>query len=201
MSKNEIPAASASQQGQPNRPPLPLRLLGQGLSFAIASRPRTWRFLRRPTQRFWERSAASWDQRIAPDRAEHLAPLAAGANGSTPSRGRSSSWARAPALSRACSRRFPAARIRAVDLSSAMIGAARANVPLELSERIELEIADAAALPYHDQMFDLVAQLNMPVYLPEAGTGAAAWRPPDRGQQPRARDSVLHAQRPAQQGL
>jgi hypothetical protein len=58
-------------------PPLRLRVLGQGLSLAIARAPSLWPLLRRPTRRFWERSARSWDERIRPDRPEHLAPLAA----------------------------------------------------------------------------------------------------------------------------
>ena len=65
-------------------------------------------------------------------------------------------------------RRFQTARIRAVDLSNAMIDGARGNLPAELVQRIELEVADAASLPYEDQTFNLVAQLNMPVYLQQA---------------------------------
>lgn len=161
--------ATASRIRRPDRPPLRLRLLGQGLSLAIAARPGAWRLLRRPTQRFWERSAASWDHRIKPDRAEHLAPLEAAC----------AQLDREPqtilelgtgtgAGSRMLARRFQTARVRAVDLSSAMIDVARGNVPAELAHRIELEVADAASLPYEDETFDLVAQLNMPVYLQQA---------------------------------
>jgi ubiquinone/menaquinone biosynthesis C-methylase UbiE len=161
--------ASATQHGRAAHPPLPLRLLGQGLSLAIAGRPEAWRFLRGPTQRFWERSAASWDQRIEPDRSEHLAPLAAACErlGAEP-QAILELGTGTGAGSRMLARRFPAARIHGADLSSAMIDAARVNVPPELIDRIELEVADAASLPHEDQTFDLVAQLNMPVYLEEA---------------------------------
>src|SRR5947209_4490903 len=164
-----ILSASASEQGRPARPPLPLRLLGQGLSLAIASRPGVWRLLRRPTQRFWERSAVSWDQRIEPDRAEHLAPLSDACDRlDAEPQSILELGTGTGAGSRMLVRRFPAARIRAIDLSSEMIDVARRNVPPELADRIELEVADAASLPYEDQTFDLVAQLNMPVYLGEA---------------------------------
>src|SRR5204862_6096351 len=74
MGPHDAPIAEESQR---ELPPLPLRLLGQGLSLAIARAPWLWPVLRRPTRRFWERSAAGWDERIRPDREEHLAPLAA----------------------------------------------------------------------------------------------------------------------------
>jgi len=125
--------------------------------------------LRRPTQRFWERSAASWDQRIEPDRAAHLAPLSDACDRlDAEPQSILELGTGTGAGSRMLARRFPAARIRAIDLSSEMIDVARRNVPPELADRIELEVADAAALSYEDQTFDLVAQLNMPVYLGEA---------------------------------
>jgi SAM-dependent methyltransferase len=151
-----------------DRPPLRLRLLGQGLSLAIARAPAIWRILRRPTQRFWERSAATWDERIKPDRPEHLAPLAAACD-QLESGPRSilelGTGTGAGALMLA--RRFPDARVSAVDLSTEMVGAARARLPQELAERIEFAVADAAKLPFADESFDLVAQLNVPVYLDE----------------------------------
>ncbi|HEY3946684.1 MAG TPA: class I SAM-dependent methyltransferase [Solirubrobacteraceae bacterium] len=65
-------------------------------------------------------------------------------------------------------RRYPEARVRAIDLSAAMIEAARKKIPDDLAERIELEVGDAASLPYRSETFDLVAQLNLPVYLEQA---------------------------------
>jgi len=54
-----------------------LRLLGQAISLAVARAPAVWPLLRTATRRFWERSAGTWDERIDPERPEHLAPLAA----------------------------------------------------------------------------------------------------------------------------
>jgi SAM-dependent methyltransferase len=149
-------------------PSLRLRLLGQGLSLAIARAPAVWRILRRPTQRFWERSAATWDERIKPDRPEHLAPFAAACEqlGSEPQsilELGTGTGAGAVMLAR----RFPGARVSAVDLSAPMIDAARSKLIEELAARVDFAVADAASLPFPDQSFDLVAQLNVPVYLEE----------------------------------
>jgi ubiquinone/menaquinone biosynthesis C-methylase UbiE len=144
-------------------------VLGQGLSQAIARAPALWSLLRGPTKRFWERSAASWEERIQPDRADHLAPLSVACE-RLEAEPRSilelGTGTGAGAIMLA--RRYPDARIRAVDLSAAMIEAARKKIPEDLTERIELEVGDAASLPYSDETFDLVAQLNLPVYLEQA---------------------------------
>jgi malonyl-CoA O-methyltransferase len=145
-----------------------MRLLGQGLSLAIARVPALWPLLRGPTRRFWERSAGSWDERIRPDRSEHLAALAAACDG----------LERDPeailelgtgtgAGAQMLARRFPAARVLALDISPAMIEAARAKLPVELAARVDFDIADAASIPPDDGSLDLVAQLNVPVYLDE----------------------------------
>ena len=139
------------------------------MSHAIARTPGVWRVLRAPTQRFWDRSASTWDERIRPERPEHLAPLAAACE----------RLAEAPASilelgtgtgagAMMLARRFPAARVTAVDLSPAMVEAARSNVPEELAGRVEFAVADAATLPFADEAFDVVAQLNVPAYVAEA---------------------------------
>jgi ubiquinone/menaquinone biosynthesis C-methylase UbiE len=149
-----------------DRPPLPIRLIGQALSQAIARAPALWPLLRGPTKRFWERSAGSWDDRIRPDRADHLAPLAAACE-RLEAEPRSilelGTGTGAGALMLA--RRYPNARIRGIDLSATMIEAARKKIPDDLAGRIELEVGDAASLPYRNETFDLVAQLNLPAYL------------------------------------
>jgi SAM-dependent methyltransferase len=160
---------TATEHPGRERPPLPLRLLGQGLSQAIARAPASWRVLRRPTQRFWERAAAGWDERIQPDRPEHVAPLTAACEqlGSQPASILEVGTGTG-AGARMLARRFPAARVVGVDLSAAMVEQARANVPDELAGRLEFAVGDAASLPYPDAAFGLVAQLNVPAYLAEA---------------------------------
>jgi SAM-dependent methyltransferase len=160
---------TAAEHPGRERPPLPLRLLGQGLSLAIARAPATWRMLRRPTRRFWERAAAGWDERIQPDRPEHLAPLATACEhlDSEPASILELGTGTG-AGARMLAHRFPVARIVGVDLSAAMVEQARANTPDELAGRLEFAVGDAASLPYPDGAFDLVAQLNLPAYLAEA---------------------------------
>jgi ubiquinone/menaquinone biosynthesis C-methylase UbiE len=64
-------------------------------------------------------------------------------------------------------RRFPQAEIHAVDISDAMVREAEAKTSEEFDSRIQFGVADAGSLPYEDRSFDLIAQLNMPVYFDE----------------------------------
>jgi SAM-dependent methyltransferase len=163
-SSTDIPAPDA----QRDLPPLPLRLLGRALSAAITHAPWLWPLLRRPTRRFWERSAAHWDDRIDPDRPEHLAPLAAAcARLEVEPRTILELGTGTGAGVLMLARRFPQAEVRAVDLSDAMVSAAQAKLPAELADRVRFEVADAASLPYDDGSFDLVAQINLPTYFDE----------------------------------
>ncbi len=140
-------------------------LIGRSLSWAVSRAPAAWPLLRGPTRRFWERSAGSWDERIAPDSEQHLAPLIAACErlDGAPARilelgtgtGAGARW---------LAQRYPQAQVDAVDLTEPMIEAARRRLDGELSGRVRLHVADAAQLPFDPASFDLVAQLNLPVY-------------------------------------
>jgi ubiquinone/menaquinone biosynthesis C-methylase UbiE len=58
-------------------------------------------------------------------------------------------------------KRFPKAEIVGVDLSEAMLDQARRNTPEELRSRVTFERADASALPFGDDSFELAAHANM----------------------------------------
>ena len=58
-------------------------------------------------------------------------------------------------------KRFPDAEIVGVDLSEAMLDQARRNTPEELRSRVTFERADASALPFGDDSFELAAHANM----------------------------------------
>ena len=58
-------------------------------------------------------------------------------------------------------RRFPEARIVGVDMSAGMVERARRNTPASEEGRLTFQRADAAALPFADQSFDLVTHANM----------------------------------------
>jgi len=61
-----------------------------------------------------------------------------------------------------------------IDLSPAMIEAARRLLPGELADRVRYEVADASALPFEEGVFDLVVLLNMIPFFDEIArvTGA-----------------------------
>lgn len=148
-------------------PPLPIRAIGRGLSTAVAHAPFVWPVLRGPTRRFWDRAAESWDvNRGGPER---VAPLAAACDRLEPAPRRileMGTGTGAGALMLV--ERFPDAQVTAVDLSEGMVAEARGKAPAELQGRLRFEVADAAALPFDGGSFDLVCQLNLPMYAKEA---------------------------------
>jgi ubiquinone/menaquinone biosynthesis C-methylase UbiE len=119
-------------------------------------------------RRFFDAAAFGWDERTGAGSVDHLAPLAAAVTcvPGQPERvidiGTGTGEA---ALFLA--REYPRAGVRGVDLSDEMIRAARAKVGLDPEGRIAFKRADAAALPYGEESFDLVAQLNMPPFFAE----------------------------------
>ncbi len=134
----------------------------------VVRAPWLWPLFRSYTRSFFSDRAGQWDERVGAGSAEHLAPLAAAALhvGRAPER----------ALDVGCgtgegtlflAREFPQARVRGVDLSAEMVQAAVAKVGLDPEGRIAFKVGDAAALPYPDESFDLVAQLNMPPFFDE----------------------------------
>src|SRR5262245_55135777 len=55
-------------------------------------------------------------------------------------------------------REFPAARVRGVDPSPQLIGAASARVGLDPEGRVAFKVGKRRSLPYPDEHFDLVAE-------------------------------------------
>ncbi len=87
--------------------------------------------------------------------------------------------------------------MRGVDLSEEMIRAATAKVGLDPEGRIAFKQGDAADLPFLDESFDLVAQLDMPPFFAEI---ARVLRPGGhcrRRLQLGRPDPLLHATGPA----
>jgi ubiquinone/menaquinone biosynthesis C-methylase UbiE len=138
------------------------------MSAVIAHAPLLWPVLRRPTQWFWEKAAGGWDDRIRPDSAEHLAPLMAAADRVEAEPRRILELGTGTGSgARALARRFPGSEVWAVDLSEAMVRRAEQKTPEELRPRIHFAVADAASLPFEEGSFDLVCQLNLPLYAKE----------------------------------
>ena len=140
-------------------PPRRVRMMGRSLSWIVAHAPWLWPVIRGPVQRFWNRSAGSWDVNESPNRTQSM--RAAIEHLEAPGRileigtGTGSGAAILKA-------RFPAADITGVDLSPEMVRIATVKV-----EGVKFEPADASRLPFADGSFDLVVQNNVPVYFDE----------------------------------
>lgn len=141
------------------------RVIGQTLSRLVARYPRAWPIFAGSVTRFFDARASNWDQRTGAGSAQHLAPLAAaiGRLDSSPER----------ILDLGCgtgegtlylSREFPRASVRGIDISEAMVEIARSKIGLDPDARVVFKTADASRLPFPDQSFDLVSQVNLPLF-------------------------------------
>jgi ubiquinone/menaquinone biosynthesis C-methylase UbiE len=160
--------SSSDTGGRPT--PARIRVIGRMLNRLVVRAPWTWPLIRGAMRRFFDTAAPGWDQRTRAGSPAHLAPLAAALLHVQPAPERaleSGTGTGEGALLLA--REFPQASVRGVDLSEEMIAAAKAKVGLDPEGRIAFRVADAAALPYEDESFDLVAHLNMPPFVREVG--------------------------------
>jgi ubiquinone/menaquinone biosynthesis C-methylase UbiE len=66
-------------------------------------------------------------------------------------------------------REFPRASVRGIDVSEEMIALAKKKVGLDPDGRIAFKVADAARVPWPDDSFDLVMQMNVPPFFAEIG--------------------------------
>jgi SAM-dependent methyltransferase len=149
------------------RPPAGVRIVGRAFNDIVVRAPWLWPLLRRPLQAFFDRAAGGWDERTGAGSPDHLAPLSAAAlHVSEPERVLDvGTGTGAGALLLA--REFPRASVRGVDISDEMIRSAQQKIGLDPEGRVAFRVADAASLPFGDESFDLVAQLNMPPFFTE----------------------------------
>jgi SAM-dependent methyltransferase len=142
--------------------------MGRAINSVIARAPFAWPLLRGWSHRFWESAAPTWDQRVNRSGPEYLAPLAAALLHVRPEPERALDIGTGlgdGAL--LIAREFPHARVRGVDLSEEMVRRAQARIGLDPEGRVAFKVADASNLPFEDESFDLVAQLNMPPFFAE----------------------------------
>ena len=64
-------------------------------------------------------------------------------------------------------REFPRASVRGIDVSEEMVAVAKKKVGLDPDGRIAFKVADAARIPWPDDSFDLVMQMNVPPFFAE----------------------------------
>ena len=153
----------------PAPPSRRIRLTGRAINALVAHAPFTWPLLRGFSHRYWQAQAASWDQRVRPARDQRTSPRSPRrccTSGRRPS-GPSTSAPDSATGALLIAREFPRARVRGVDLSEEMIRRAQGRIGLDPEGRVAFKVADASALPFDDDSFDLVAQLNMPPFFAE----------------------------------
>jgi SAM-dependent methyltransferase len=152
----------------PSPPPRRVQLIGRLISVVISRAPILWPLLRGWSHRFWESAAPTWDQRVDRSGPEHLAPLAAALLQVRPEPERAIDIGTGlgdGAL--LIAREFPHARVRGIDLSEEMVRRAQGRIGLDPEGRVAFKVADASSLPFEDDSFDLVTQLNMPPFFSE----------------------------------
>jgi ubiquinone/menaquinone biosynthesis C-methylase UbiE len=119
-------------------------------------------------RRFFNRSAAGWDQRTGAGSTQHLTALATALLHVTPTPERvldlGTGTGEAALLA---AREFPLASVRGIDLSEEMIAAAKAKIGLDPDGRVAFKVGDAAEIPWPDDSFDLVTQVNVPPFFAE----------------------------------
>ncbi len=143
-------------------------LIGRFMNGLVARFPASWPLVRAPMRRFFDRMAEGWDERTTAGSPEHLAPLAAALLHVRPEPERALDIGTGlgdGAL--LIAREFPHARVRGVDISPEMIRRAQDRIGLDPEGRVAFKVADAAHLPFEDDSFDLVAQLNTPPFFAE----------------------------------
>ena len=156
------------EQSSRSGPGARIRLTGRALNGAVAHAPWLWPVLRPAMRRYFDQRAPGWDERVGAGSVDHLAPLAAAALRVRPAPERALELGTGTGEGALfLAREFPRASIRGVDFSEPMVRLAQAKVGLDPDGRVAFRAADAADLPFSDDSFDLVAQLNMPPFFAE----------------------------------
>ena len=118
-------------------------------------------------RRFFDGLAPSWDEGREGS-VEFLAPLAAAVTRVSPEPERILDLGTGTGIAALfLAREFPRASVRGVDISEEMIAKAKRKVGLDPTGRLAFKVADASRLPFGDDSFDLVAQLNVPPFFAE----------------------------------
>ena len=145
-----------------------VQAVGRTLNNAVARAPWLWPAIKYPMRRFFDRSAAGWDDRTGAGSTAHLTALAAGFLHVTPAPERildlGTGTGEAALLA---AREFPRASVRGIDMSEPMIARAKAKVGLDPDGRIAFKVGDAARIPWPPDSFDLVTQANVPPFFAE----------------------------------
>ena len=120
----------------------------------VVRRPTLWPIFRRLMEREFDRIAPQWDTMRSPESLAAFEAALAAVDG--PVRDVLDLGTGTGAGAAAVLRRFPESHVVGADLAEDMLARARANVP-----DAEFRRADASALPFAEESFDLVTHANM----------------------------------------
>jgi SAM-dependent methyltransferase len=149
-------------------PPRRIWVLGRTLNATIARAPWLWPILKTPMRRYFDRLAPGWEDRTSAGTVEHLEALAVAVTHVSPEPERVLDLGTGTGIAALfLAREYPRASIRGVDVSEEMIRAAQAKVGLDPDGRVAFRVADAAALPFQDESFDLITHVNVPPFFSE----------------------------------
>ncbi len=159
-------AVSERQDQIPTR----VRVIGRTLNAVVAHAPWLWPLVRLPMQGFFDRAAAGWDARTGAGSPDHLQALAVATPKISPAPERVLDLGTGTGEGALfLAREFPRASVRGIDLSEEMIRVAKGKVGLDPDGRVAFRVADAARIPYDEDSFDLVTQVNLPPFFAEIG--------------------------------
>jgi ubiquinone/menaquinone biosynthesis C-methylase UbiE len=119
----------------------------------VVRRPWLWRLFRRPLARMFDSLAPTWETRVS---AVHLEPLVAALRHVDEPARVLDLGTGTGAAARLLVSRYPAAEVTGADMSPEMVRQAQARATTE-----RYVVADASALPFADDSFDLVTLVNM----------------------------------------
>ncbi len=132
---------------------------------AVMRNPRLWRFFRPLVRLQFDAIASEWDAIRMED---SFAPYETALAAVDPAPARALDLGTGTGHGAfTIARRFLGAEVVGADLSDAMLVEARRKTPAAFADRIRFERADASALPYADESFDLVAHANMIPFVDE----------------------------------
>jgi ubiquinone/menaquinone biosynthesis C-methylase UbiE len=144
------------------------RILGRALNATVSHAPWLWPIVRPRMQGYFDRAALGWDDRTGAGSVDHLAALATATAKVSPAPERVLDLGTGTGEAALfLAREFPRASVRGIDMSEEMIRLARKKVGLDPDGRVAFTVGDAAHLPYGEDSFDLVTQVNVPPFFAE----------------------------------